>query len=66
MRMLHAVQRRAGGDTGKIRMMDRSEILETWMLPAMAAAAKEDEDEAAAFEMLQSVRNMKRNEHGGI
>ena len=60
--MLYAVCRRAGGDTGKIQMMDRSKILQSWMLPAMAAAAKEDEDEAAAFEMLQSVRNMKRNE----
>ncbi|MBQ2336498.1 MAG: hypothetical protein II381_09300 [Victivallales bacterium] len=62
MRMLHAVQRRAGGDTGKIQLPERSEILESWMLPAMAAAAKEDEEEAAAFEMLQSVRNLKRNE----
>ena len=62
MRMMVVVARRAGGDTGEIQMMDRSKILQSWMLPAMAAAAKEDEEEAAAFAMLQSVRNLKRNE----
>lgn len=63
MRIMVALVRRAGGDTGEITLLKRSKILETWMLPAMAAAIDEDEQEAEAFAMLESVRNLKnRNE----
>ena len=56
--MLMIVSRRAAGDTEKVNMPERSEILKSWMLPAMAAAAKEDEEEARAFALLESVRNL--------
>ena len=58
--MLYAVCRRAGGDTGEIKMPKRSQILKAWILPAMSAALGEDEAEAEAFEMLQSVKNLKK------
>ena len=58
--MLAAVAKRAGGFTGEIKMPKRSGILKTWMLPVMGAALAEDEVEAEAFEMLQSVRNLKK------
>jgi hypothetical protein len=57
--MLAAVAKRAGGFTGEIKMPKRSEILKTWMLPVMGAAVAEDEAEAEAFAMLESVRNLK-------
>jgi len=60
MRILVALVRRAGGDTGEITLLKRSKVLETWMLPAMAAAVDEDEQEAEAFAMLESVRNLKK------
>ena len=63
MNMLIVVSRRASGDTGQIKMLDRSEILRSWMLPAMASAVGEDEQEQAAFELLKSVQNLvKKNE----
>ena len=63
MRILVALVRRAGGDTGEITLLKRSKVLTTWMLPAMAAAVDEDEQEAEAFAMLESIRNLKnRNE----
>ena len=58
--MLYVVSRRAGGDTSEIKPPKRSDILKTWMLPAMAAAMNEDEDEAEAFKMLESVRNLNK------
>ena len=58
--MLYVVSRRAGGDTGEIKPPKRSDILKTWMLPAMAAAINEDEEEAKAFAMLKSIQNLKR------
>ena len=60
IRILGVVSRRAGGDTGAIELADRSQILQSWMLPAMAAALREDEEEAKAFEMLNAVRNLKK------
>lgn len=60
MRMLVVVARRAGGDTGEIRPPKRSEIFASWMLPAMSAALDEDEQEAAAFEMLRAVEKLKK------
>ena len=61
MNMLIVVSRRASGDTGQIKMLDRSEILRSWMLPAMASAVGEDEQEQAAFELLKSVQNLAKN-----
>ena len=58
--MLHIVSRRAIGDTGRIKTMKRSEVLKSWMLPAMSAAIAEDEAEAEAWAMLGSVRNLKK------
>ena len=58
--MLYVVSRRAIGDTGEIKPPARSEILKSWMVPAMGAAIAEDEEEARAFAMLESVRNLKR------
>ena len=57
--MLAAVAKRAGGDTGEIKMPKRSEILKTWMLPLMGEALAEDEAEAEAFAMLESVKKLK-------
>lgn len=58
--MLVVVSRRAGGDMGEIRPPKRSETLASWMLPAMSAALDEDEQEAAAFEMLRAVEKLKK------
>lgn len=58
--MLDAVAKRAAGVTGKIDLMNRSEILKAWMLPVMGEAMAEDEAEAAAVAMLNSVRNLKK------
>ena len=60
MRIMVALVRRVAGDTGEISLLKRSKILAMWMLPAMAAAVDEDEQEAEAFAMLESVRNLKR------
>lgn len=57
--MIAVLTRRVVGDRGKIKMPKRSEILKTWMLPVMGAAVAEDEAEAEAFAMLESVRNLK-------
>ena len=59
MTMLTAVAKRAGGFTGEIKLPKRSEILKSWMLPVMGEALAEDEAEAAAFAILESVRNLK-------
>ena len=56
---LAAVARRAGGYTGEIKMPKRSEILKTWMLPVMSEAIAEDEAEAEAFALLESVKKLK-------
>lgn len=58
--MLAAVARRAGGYTGEIKMPKRSEILKSWTLPVMGEAVAEDEAEAEAFAMLESVRSLKK------
>ena len=60
MRIMIVLVRRVAGDTGEISLLKRSKILAMWMLPAMAAAVDEDEQEAEAFAMLESVRNLKR------
>ena len=60
MRVLVVATRRAGGDTGKIEMIERSDILASWALPVMAEAVKEDEDERRAFALLESVRGLKK------
>lgn len=57
--MLAAVAKRAGGFTGEIKLPKRSETLKSWMLPVMGEALAEDEAEAAAFAILESVRNLK-------
>ena len=57
--MLYIVSRRAVGDAGKLDPPWRSEVLKSWMLPAMAAAVAEDEEEARAFALLKSVQNLK-------
>lgn len=57
--MLAAVAKRAGGFTGEIKMPKRSEILKSWMLPIMGEAIAEDEAEAEAFQMLESVKKLK-------
>lgn len=57
--MIAVLTRRVVGDMGKIKMPKRSEILKTWMLPVMGEALAEDEAEAEAFAMLESVRNLK-------
>ena len=48
------------GDAGEIKPPSRAEVLKSWMLPAMSAAIAEDEAEAKAFQMLESVRNLSR------
>lgn len=58
--MLYIVSRRAAGDTKKVNIMKRSEVLKSWMLPAMSAAIAEDEAEAEAWAMLESIRNLKK------
>ena len=60
MRILVALVRRVAGDTGEIDLLKRSKVLMSWMLPAMAAAVDEDEQEAEAFAMLESIRNLKK------
>lgn len=45
---------------GEIKTPKRSQILKAWILPAMSSALGEDEAEAEAFEMLQSVKNLKK------
>ena len=60
MGILYVVSRRAGGDTGEIKPPKRSEILKSWMLPAMSAAISEDEAEAEAWAMLESGRSLKK------
>lgn len=63
MNMLVVTARRAAGDRGAINLLPRSKILETWALPAMSAALAEDEQEKKAFALLESVRNLgKQNE----
>ena len=57
--MLAAVAKRAGGFTGEIKLPKRSAILKTWMLPVMGEAIAEDEAEAEAFAMLESVKKLK-------
>ena len=58
MLMLDVVAKRAAGVTGKIGVMKRSEILKAWMLPVMSEALAEDEAEAEAVAMYESVRKM--------
>lgn len=58
--MLDVVAKRAAGVTGKIDVMKRSEVLKAWMLPVMSEAMAEDEAEAEAVAMLNSVRNLKK------
>ena len=58
--MLAVVARRAGGDTGELKLPERGKILASWMLPVMAAAMEEDEEEAKAIALLESVRNLSR------
>lgn len=60
MLMLDVVAKRAVGITGKIDLMNRSEILKAWMLPVMGEAMAEDEAEDVAVAMLNSVRNLKK------
>ena len=60
--LLYAVCRRAGGDSGEIKLPRRSELLRAWMLPAMAAAIGEDEAEEEALSMLKSVRSLKNRD----
>ena len=55
-----AMVRRAGGDTGEIRLPEMSEIVSHWALPAMSAALAEDEEERKAFALLKSVQDLKR------
>ena len=62
--MLAAVAKRAGGFTGEIKMPKRSEILRTWMLPLMSEAVAEEEAEAEAFAMLESVRRLNSRQEG--
>lgn len=57
--MLAAVAKRAGGYTGEIDLPKRSAILKTWTLPVMGEAIAEDEKEAEAFAMLDSIRKLK-------
>lgn len=56
------IARRAAGDLGELALPKRSEILRGWALPVMAEALAADEDERAAFEMLNSVKNLNRRE----
>lgn len=56
--MIAVLTRRVVGDRGKIEMPKRSELLKAWMLPVMGEALAEDEAEAKAFAMLESVRNL--------
>lgn len=56
--MIAVLTRRVVGDRGKIEMPKRSELLKAWMLPVMSEALAEDEAEAEAFAMLESVRNL--------
>lgn len=58
--MLIAVSKRAAGHTGEIKLPKRSEIIKAWMLPVMSEAMAEDEAEAEAIAMLESVRNLKK------
>ena len=58
--MLDVVAKRAAGVTGKIDVKKRSEILKAWALPVMGEAMAEDEAEADAVAMLNSVRNLKK------
>ena len=62
--MLAVVAKRAGGFTGEIKMPKRSEILRTWMLPLMSEAVAEEEAEAEAFAMLESVRRLNSRQEG--
>lgn len=57
--LLVVVSRRAGGDTGRIELKKRSDILKSWMLPAFGAAVREDEDEIEAIEMFNRVKGLK-------
>lgn len=43
----------------KIKVPTRSEALSAWCLPMMSRSLKADEEEAAAFEMLKAVQNLK-------
>lgn len=56
------IARRAAGDLGELALPKRSEILRGWALPVMAEALAADEDERAAFEMLNAVKNLNRRE----
>lgn len=56
------IARRAAGDLGELALPKRSEILRGWALPVMAEALAADEDECAAFEMLNAVKNLNRRE----
>lgn len=58
--MLLVVMRRTEGYMGKVNLPERSEILRSWWLPAMAEAMQGDEEDAKAREMLESVRRLKR------
>ena len=62
--MLAVVAKRAGGFTGEIKMPKRSGILKTWMLPLMSEAVAEEEAEAEAFAMLESVRRLNSRQEG--
>lgn len=56
------IARRAAGDLGELALPKRSEILRGWALPVMAEALAADEEERAAFEMLNAVKNLNRRE----
>lgn len=58
LRLLVAVCRRAGGDTGEFDLLKRSKVLESWPLPIMSEACRLDEEEQEAMELLRSVQNL--------
>ena len=62
--MLAATAKRAGGFTGEIKLPKRSDILKSWALPLMGEAVAEDEAEAEAFALLESVRRLNSRQEG--
>lgn len=59
------IARRAAGEQGELKVAKKSDILRGWWLPFMADAMAEDEKEAEAIQLLESVRRLAARQKGG-
>ena len=64
LQVASVIARRAAGETGELKVAKKSDILRGWWLPFMADAMAEDEKEAEAIQLLESVRRLADRQKG--